>query len=203
MISHVYPLPIKSKIMTKILHVAILNILFYSVGYSQFLPYKPLDFTETNPDWQIVLQDQYIADSVNYDGYNHFRFSDVSFHNVLINNNIAYIPYHIGKEYFIEGFHSFAFNLNDGSIEWNNIVDLRNNEKQEFLISHEIDDEGNYSLLSARRVKYPGGDFFPSDFALFGDTSLLATRAYDLFSGDLVDSLISDTLLSEKGAIRH
>jgi hypothetical protein len=189
--------------MIRVLNVLIINMVLFTMGYSQFLPYKPLEFTETNPDWQVVMQDFNIEDSILYDGYNHFTFSDVAIHNILIKDNVAFIPYHVSKEYYIEGFHSFAIDLASGAIKWNKIVDLRSNEKQEFLISHEIIDDANYSLLSARRIKYPGNDFFPSNFALFGDTSLLATRSYNLLSGSLVDSLISDTSLPTKAKIKH
>ncbi len=189
--------------MTRSIYIFVVKLIFSTIVYSQFLPYSALEFNDTNPDWQIVIGDSNVEDAIFFDGYNHFSFAGVGIHSVLVKDNVAYIPYLITKKYSVEGFEAFAIDLSNGSILWNNLVDLQSNEKQEFLITHEIDENNNYSLYSARRIKYPGNDFFLGNFAYFGDTSLLARRSYDLITGELIDSLILDNSLPSKAIIKH
>ncbi len=155
--------------------------------------YKEVKFINIEPVWIHSPIDSTLVDDNNSGRDNFANLSETLIPH-CIKDNYLYIAHHIfswTKE--VEGAILEKINLSNGNIEWANKWSLEDNDRQEWVESIFIDEEGYLNVITDKRIAEPFVDMF-SSFSYFGDTSLLSIRKFDVDNGDLIEHLAPDAV---------
>ncbi|MBK8626388.1 MAG: T9SS type A sorting domain-containing protein [Saprospiraceae bacterium] len=179
---------------SKLLHSSIISTLIVlvltHVVHGQNLECLPTTFDNFNFDWYHIPKDSTFPDTISTWSLGETHF----YHNYskqIEHNGYLYIVYPTFIRYAeVEGYMIEKININSGSVEWQEHLDLRNNDKQEQPAYLRINKVGLLEVFSYRRIKPNGATFFPFGFTNGElDPCILSKRSYDLNTGHLVSAM--------------
>lgn len=168
-------------------YLLLLTQFFFIVNSSntQVIPYIPIQFTNLEPKWLHVSIDSSLIDNQTYDGMNHLSIINDYPLPYLINDNNIYLVSNtnITTNYENEGILIEKIDLSSGKSKWTNHIDLRNNDRFEYVENIYINGNKELVIVSDRKITTQPENF---GFWLYGDTALISLRNYDLTTGDLL-----------------
>jgi len=174
--------------MKKKIFFTLIIIVCAVVLYGQKLPYKEVEFKNLNPVWLHSPIDSSLIGDGDYTGRNHFyNVTDIPYP-YIISGNYLYIAYH--TQYSsgeVEGALLEKINLEDGKVMWQQKWDLRNNDRQEWVESIYIGDQGYLNVVTDKRIRAPFNDIYDL-FTFRGDTCLINIRKFNIEDGSLVEN---------------
>ncbi len=163
-------------------------IIFGVILYGQELTYEEVEFKNLTPVWLHSPIDSSLIGDGNYTGRNHFRnVFDHPFPH-FISDNYLYIAYHVRYSFGdVEGALLEKIDLKDGKVMWQQKWDLRNNDRQEWVESIYMGDQGYLNVVTDKRIREPFYDIYHT-FDNRGDTCLINIRKFDIEDGSLVEN---------------
>lgn len=168
----------------KITFIILIGLLNYNM-FSQIIPYIPIEFTDLTPKWTHVSIDSTLIDGDKYDGMTHLSPVEDNPLPYLIDNNCLFIVSNVKIKTFYENEGVFIekLDLSTGQTIWTNHIDLRNNNKQEYVECVYINSKGNLEIVSDRKINKLKDS--PGHLS-YGDTALISIRNYNILTGELV-----------------
>jgi len=173
--------------------ITIFIYFIFAIKLSAQVTFAPIKFLEAEPVWTYISTDSSLIGNGNFDGTNHFSFYNNYREYCIRDKDFLYLFNSTQIKCYQEGGFVVKIDLNSGKPIWQATIDLRTEEKQEFLEDMFLSG-GLLHVVTARRIASP--EYFPGGFTslwnLWGDSSLVSVRKYDSESGFLVEHIRGD-----------
>ena len=181
----------------KIKNTLIVILIFSTISISLTQPnrtYKPFEFENFQPVWQHVVIDTSIIgnfdyfssiyeDSIYYDGFSHFHGFDPHIVNPVIKDEKIIITELMGGNIKCQGAFIQCLDMESGEIIWQNLYDLRIENRNEYPERAFINKSGQFEILGHRRdASYP--------VVFYWLNSLMSVRKYNIETGELENRTI-------------